>query len=108
VAQLIGALDAGRAGGGPATALGAGEDLPAVDLARAARLLLAMSQEGSPLYRRAATRWLSRYVAETADLTPAMLADAAHALVELEQGDLDAAERLRAAVWRDPRPRWCA
>jgi hypothetical protein len=108
VAELTRALDAGRGGGYLASAPETDADLPAVDLARAARVLLLLSQEGSPLYRRAATRWLSRYAAETPDLTPAMLADVADALIELEQGDLEAAERLRASVWRDARPRWCA
>jgi hypothetical protein len=107
VAQLTQALDARGVDDKRAGASGTGADLPPIDLARAARVLLLMSQERSPLYRRAATRWLSRYAAETPDLTPAMLADAADALVELERGDLDAAERLRAAVRRDPRPRWC-
>ena len=57
-----------------------------------------MSQERSPLYPRAAARWLSRYAAETTNLIPGMLADAADALAELEHGEWDAAERLVAAV----------
>jgi hypothetical protein len=92
------ALDAALAHSDLRMALGAAADLPAVDLSRAARLLFLMSQERSPLYRRAAARWLSRYAAETRDLTPGMLADAADALAELETGDWDAAERLLAAV----------
>ena len=92
------ALDAALAHSDLRLALGAAADLPAVDLRRAARLLFLMSQERSPLYPRAAARWLSRYAAETRDLTPAMLSDAADALAELGHGDVDAAERLLAVV----------
>lgn len=98
--ELIRTLDAGQAHSDLRLTLGPGAELPAVELGRAARLLLLMSEERSPLYRRAATRWLSRYAAETRDLTPAMLAEVAEALAELERGDIDAAERLRAAVRR--------
>ena len=94
-------LDAGLAHSDLKVSLGASSDLSAVDLDRAARLLVLMSDERSPLYRRAATRWLSRYAAETPDLTPAMLAGATAALGELERGDLGAAERLREAVRRN-------
>jgi hypothetical protein len=79
-------------------ALGAATDLPHVTLERAARLLFLMAKERSPFYPKAAARWLSRYAAETKELTPAMLADAADALAELEHGDFDAAETLLAAV----------
>jgi len=45
-------------------------------------------------------RWLSRYAAEKRNVTPEQLADAADALAELQHGDLDAGERLLAAVKR--------
>jgi hypothetical protein len=79
-------------------ALGAANDLPVVDLARATRLLLLMANERSPLYPRAAARWLSRFTTETRDLTPAAVADVAEALAALEHGDLGARDRLLAAV----------
>jgi hypothetical protein len=61
-------------------ALGAAKDLPTVDLARATKLLVLMASERSPLYPRAAARWLTRYTTEARDLTPAALADVAEAL----------------------------
>ena len=100
--ELNRALDAALAHNDLRLALGAAADLPAVDLRRAARLLFLMSEEKSPLYQRAAARWLSRYAAETPELTPAMLADAAGTLAELEHGDVDAAERLLGQL-SDPR-----
>ena len=57
-----------------------------------------MARNGDRRYSKAAARWMSRYAAETKDLTPGMLADVADALAELEHGDFDAAERLLAAV----------
>jgi hypothetical protein len=42
-------------------ALAVRRDLPAVGLDRAAQLLLLMSKDESPLYRRSAARWLSRF-----------------------------------------------
>jgi hypothetical protein len=41
---------------------------------------------------------MARYASETKELTPAMLADVADALAELEHGDFEAAETLLAAV----------
>ena len=79
-------------------AIGAACDLPAVDLARATRLLVVVREEQGPLDRRAAACWLSRYTTETRELTPAMLANVADALAALEHSDLDAAERLMTAV----------
>ncbi len=79
-------------------ALAAAADLPHVSLERAVRLLVLMADERDRRYARAAARWMSRYAAETRDLTPAMLADVAEALAELEHGDLDAAEALLAAA----------
>jgi len=69
-----------------------------MSLANAAKLLFLMAQAHDRRYARAAARWLTRYISETKDLTPAMLSDAADALADLESGDIDAAERLLAAV----------
>lgn len=69
-----------------------------MSLANAARLLFLMAQAHDRQYARAAARWLTRYISETKDLTPGMLSDAADALADLESGDIDAAERLLAAV----------
>ncbi len=81
-------------------ALATARDLPAVDLDRAARIMFLMARERSPLYAKAAARWLSRYAAEQRGVTPEQLADAADALAELEHGDPDAGERLLSAVKR--------
>ena len=43
---------------------------------------------------------MARYASEAKELTPAMLADVADALAELEQGDFDAAETLLTAARR--------
>ena len=81
-------------------ALAAAKELPAMTLERAARLLWLMGKRESPLYPKAAARFMSRYVAETKDLTPAMIADVGSWLAEVEFGDVDSAERLLAAVRR--------
>lgn len=96
--ELNRALDSALAHGDLGLALGAAKDLPAVGLDRAAKLLFLLARNKDRRYPKAAARWLSRYAAETRDLTPAMLSDAADALAELQAGDFDAAERLLAAV----------
>jgi len=79
-------------------AITASRDLPQIGLADAAKLLFLMARNGDRRYARAAARWMSRYAAETRNLTPGMLADVADALADLEHGDFDAAERLLEAV----------
>jgi DNA-binding GntR family transcriptional regulator len=79
-------------------AISASTRLPLVGLRDSAKLLFLMARNKDRRYRQAAARWRSRYVAETRDLTPGMLADVTDALSKLEQGDLEAAERLLAAV----------
>jgi hypothetical protein len=96
--ELNRALDTALAHGDLQLALGAAADLPHVSLEKAARLLFLMAKDRSPLYAKAAARWMARYAAETKELTPARLADVADALAELEHGDFDAAESLLAAV----------
>ncbi len=83
-------------------ALVASRELPRVNLRDAAKLLYLMARNGDRRYPRAAARWMSRYAAETKDLTPGMLSDVADALAALEHGDYDAAERLLAAVQSVP------
>jgi hypothetical protein len=96
--ELNRAFDAAIAHADLQLALGAAANLPHVSLERAARLLFLMAKERSALYGRAAARFMSRYASETKELTPAMLADVADALAELEEGEFDAAETLLAAV----------
>ena len=79
-------------------ALSASRELPRVNLRDAAKLLYLMARDHDRRYPKAAARWMSRYAAETKNLTPSMLSDVADALAELEHGDVDAAERLLAAV----------
>ena len=79
-------------------AITASRELPRVSLRDAAKLLFLMARNHDSRYARAAARWMSRYAAETRDLTPGMLAEVADALAELEAGNLDAADRLLAAV----------
>jgi 2-phospho-L-lactate guanylyltransferase (CobY/MobA/RfbA family) len=100
--ELNRAFDAAIAHADLQLALGAAADLPHVSLERAARLLFLMAKDRSPLYRRASARWMARYASEAKELTPAMLADVADALAELEQGDFDAAETLLTAARRTP------
>jgi hypothetical protein len=83
-------------------ATSASKELPRMSLANAAKLLFLMAQARDRRYARAAGRWLSRYISETKDLTPGMVADVADALAELEHGDYDAAETLIAAVRATP------
>lgn len=83
-------------------AITASKELPRVGLRDAAKLLFLMARSHDRRYPKAAARWMSRYAAETNDLTPAMLAEVADALAELEAGDFDAAERLLAAVTSAP------
>lgn len=70
----------------------------AADLHRAALLLFLMAQERSPLCRRAAARWLSRYASETDAVTRSMLIGVAEAIAQVWRGDVEATERLLAAV----------
>jgi hypothetical protein len=75
-----------------------------VDLKRATPLLRLMATQRSPLYPRAAARWLARFATERKDVTPELLAEAAGALAELaddpDQPDAAIAElqRLCAAL----------
>jgi hypothetical protein len=78
--------------------LGAAKDLPAVDLARAAKILFLMAKERSPLFDKAAARWIARYAAEAKGVTADQLADVAGAVADLP--DMNAAETLLAAVKR--------
>jgi hypothetical protein len=79
-------------------ALTASRELPRVNLRDAAKLLYLMARDQDRRYPKAAARWMSRYAAETRNLTPAMLSNVADALAELEHGNFDAAERLLTAV----------
>jgi hypothetical protein len=79
-------------------ALTASKELPRVGLGDAVKLLFLMARNHDRRYPKAAARWMSRYAAETRDLTPGMLSDVADALADLEHGDFEAAERLLAAV----------
>ena len=81
-------------------ALAAARDLPVVGLDRAAQLLLLMARDQSPLYRRAAARWISRFATEVRGVTPTELADAAEALRQLQHPDEVAAERLLMSLKR--------
>ncbi len=79
-------------------AITASRELPRVSLGNAVKLLFLMARNQDRRYAKAAARWMSRYAAETKDLTPGMLSDVADALAELEHGDWDAADRLVAAT----------
>jgi len=94
--ELNRALDAALAHGDLALALAAAADLSAVDLGRAAKLLHLMARDRSPLFDRAAARWLSRFMAEVKGVTAEQLADVAAAIADLP--DMNAAETLLAAV----------
>jgi hypothetical protein len=94
--ELNRALDVALAHGDLALALGAAKDLPAVDLPRAARILHLMARDGSPLFDRAAARWLVRYATEAPGFTADRMADVAIAVADLP--DTNAAETLLAAV----------
>ena len=52
-----------------------------------------MSTERSPLYRKAAARWLNRFASEMRGVTPTHLSEGADALAEPEPADVGAAER---------------
>jgi len=92
------ALDVALAHNDLPMTMAAARDLPSVGLDRAAQILVLMSKERSPLYRKAAARWLSRYAAEVQGATPTRLSEVADALAELEHADVAAAQRLLAAV----------
>jgi hypothetical protein len=77
-------------------ALAAAADLPFVSLERAARLLHLMAVRKSPLFDRAAARWIARYAAETSGVTAEQLAEIANAIADLP--DMNAAETLLAAA----------
>jgi len=77
-------------------ALGAAKELPAVDLARAARLLHLMAHDHSPLFDKAAARWMARFAVEVSGVTAEQLAVAADAITSLP--DLQAAETLLDSV----------
>jgi hypothetical protein len=64
-------------------ALAVAADMGGVDLRRATPLLRLMATQRSPLYPRAAARWLARFATERKEVTPALLAQAAGALAEL-------------------------
>ena len=98
--ELNRSLDIALKHGDLPMALAACRDLPTVGLDRAAQLLLLMSRDQSPLYRRAAARWLSRFASEVHGVSPTELADAAEALRQLQHADSCAAERLLTTLKR--------
>ncbi len=94
--QLNRALEHALRTGDLRMALAAAADLPFVSLERAARLLHLMAVRKSPLFDRAAARWIARYAAETSGVTAEQLAEIANAIADLP--DMNAAETLLAAA----------
>ena len=96
--ELNRALDAALAHGDLALALAAAADLSAVDLGRAAKLLHLMARDRSPLFDRAAARWLSRFSADVRGEQLAALETEHHALLTTPK-----VARLleRAEAWLD-------
>ena len=96
--ELNRSLDIALQHGDLPMSLAAANDLPVVGLDRAARLLALMAREHSPLYARAAARWVARFAIERENVTPTELADVAEAISALQWGDPEATEVLLAAV----------
>jgi hypothetical protein len=89
--RALGDGDLGRA-------MTASKELPRVGLQDAAKLLFLMARNRDRRYPRAAARWLSRFAAETKDVTPDQLSRVADALADLQQADMNAVEVLLAAT----------
>jgi molybdopterin-guanine dinucleotide biosynthesis protein A len=94
--QLLRALDTALARGDLDLSLACARDLPAVTLTSAARLLNLMAREHSPLFDKAAARWLTRFIAEVPGVTAEQIAEIADAIADLP--DMNAAETLLGAV----------
>jgi hypothetical protein len=56
-------------------ALATAGDLPFVSLERAARLLHLMAVKQSPLFNKAAARWMARYIGEVGGVTAEQIAE---------------------------------
>jgi len=81
-------------------ALIACKELPRVPLGDAARLLHLMARDKSPVFDRAAARWLSRFAVEVRGVTAERIAEVAIAVADLP--DMNAAEVLLAATNKAP------
>ena len=87
-------LERALADGDLGRAVTASRELPRVGLQDAAKILFLMARNRDRRYPKAAARWLSRFAAEAADVTPEQLAQVADALADLEHADPEAAEVL--------------
>jgi len=79
-------------------AISASKELPRVGLREAARMLHLMARDRSPLFDRAAARWISRFAVEVRGVTAEQMAEVAGAVADLP--DMNAAETLLAATRR--------
>lgn len=95
--EIRSALTAALARGDLRLASAYAKELGTVGLDDAARLLHLMARYHSPVYDRAAARWMRRYIDESPEITPGQIAEVADALAEMPS-DPSSAELLLDAL----------